>query len=101
MLGFNYSPQVDTIARLASLGIDSLEVRRLKAALIMYYKILHNFIDVDSKMFSSLVNNSVTRGHPIKIINLTVTQIVNLIISIVEQSMCGIVLMLMLLCLIV
>ena len=43
-------------------------MRRLKADLIMYYKILHNFIDVDSKMSFSLVNNSVTRGHPLKII---------------------------------
>ena len=54
-------------ARLAYLGIERLEVRRLKADLIMYYKILHNFIDVDSKMFFSLVNSGVTRGHPLKL----------------------------------
>ena len=34
----------------------------------MYYRILHNVIDADSKMFFSLVSNSVTRGHPLKII---------------------------------
>jgi len=32
----------------------------------MYYRILYNLIDVDSNKFVTLVNSSVTRGHPLK-----------------------------------
>ena len=55
-------------ARLASLGIESLEKRRVKTDLIMYYRILHNLVDVDHRLFFTLSSNSVTRGHPLKLI---------------------------------
>jgi len=55
-------------ARLSYLCIDSLEVRRLKADLTMYYRILYNLVDVDSNQFFSLVNCSVTRGHSLRMI---------------------------------
>lgn len=53
--------------RLIKLGIVSLEERRLKADLVMYFKILHNLIDIDSKDFFSVVANNNTRGHPLKL----------------------------------
>ncbi|MDW0252237.1 MAG: reverse transcriptase family protein, partial [Nitrososphaeraceae archaeon] len=54
-------------SRLDFLGIDSLELRRLKCDLTMYYKILHNMVDVDPKQFFSISNVNYTRGHPLKL----------------------------------
>ena len=54
--------------RLRVLGIESLEYRRLKFDLIMFYKIVHNLIDVDRDAFITLrVNDTVTRNSYLKI----------------------------------
>jgi len=54
--------------RLYYLCNDSLEERRIKADLAMYYKILHNLVDVDCNQFFCLINTSVTRGHSLRMI---------------------------------
>ena len=54
--------------RLKHLGIESLELRRLKNDLIMYFKILHNLVNIDPKIFFSLCGNNITRGHPFKLV---------------------------------
>ena len=55
--------------RLAILGIDSLELRRLKADLCMYFRILKNQVDLDSKTFFNIANSKFnTRGHPLKLL---------------------------------
>ena len=54
--------------RLRVLGIESLEYRRLKFDLIMFYKIVHNLIDVDRDALITLrVNDTVTRNSYLKI----------------------------------
>ena len=54
--------------RLTFLDLESLELRRLKADLIMYFKILHNHVDVEKSDFFSLAHNSYgTRGHNLKL----------------------------------
>ena len=53
--------------RLVYLGIDSLEVRRLKCDLVMYFKILHNLIDVDPKLYFTTAGHNLTRGHALKL----------------------------------
>ena len=37
--------------RLTFLDLESLELRRLKADLIMYFKMLHNHVDVEKSDF--------------------------------------------------
>ena len=50
--------------RLFLLDLESLELRRLKADLIMYYKILHNLVDISVNDFFEIRDNSHnTRGH--------------------------------------
>ena len=45
-----------------------MELRRLKSDLIMYFKILHNHVDVDKSNFFSLsLNSHSTRGHNLKL----------------------------------
>ena len=50
--------------RLFLLDLESLEVRRLKADLTMYYKILHNLVDISvNDFFEIRYNSHNTRGH--------------------------------------
>jgi hypothetical protein len=52
--------------RLAILGIEKLELRRLKQDLIMVYKILFSLVDIDAKEIFTVRNaNHEMRGHPI------------------------------------
>jgi ribonuclease P/MRP protein subunit RPP40 len=53
--------------RLKFLSIDSLELRRLRADLCMYFKILWGYIDLDASSFFTMSNSSVTRGHVFKL----------------------------------
>ena len=52
--------------RLQLLKIDSFECRRLKADLIMFFKIVHQLIDLEVHTFFD-ISNSNTRGHNFKI----------------------------------
>jgi len=54
--------------RLRMLGsIETLELRRLKADLIMIHKIVHKLISLDFDEFFNLSNVSCTRGHCFKL----------------------------------
>jgi len=53
--------------RCARLGIDRLELRRLRADLILCYKILHGLVLLSSDDFFTIVRNRATRGHSYKL----------------------------------
>ena len=61
MSGLSYSN------RLKRLGLESLELRRLKADLIFTYKLLHEMLAVSGHYFFSVRGNDRTRGHPFKL----------------------------------
>ena len=50
------------------LNIDSLELRRLKADLLLTYKIIFSLVDVDCENYFTLRRESITRGHRYRII---------------------------------
>lgn len=52
--------------RLKSLGLDSLELRRLKADLILTYKIIHGLLPIDLPLFE-FSHVTWTRGHSMKL----------------------------------
>ena len=50
------------------LNLESLELRRLKNDLLMYYKVLHNCVDLDKSDFFNFAQNDYnTRGHNLKL----------------------------------
>jgi len=49
--------------RCAHLGIDRLELRRLRTYLLLCYKILHGLVLLSSDDFFTIVRNRATRGH--------------------------------------
>ena len=53
----------DYKTRLFILDLESLEERRIKKDLKMYYKIIHGLISLDKNLFFSFSNNLYTRGH--------------------------------------
>jgi len=54
--------------RLATLGLDRLELRRLRFDLIYVYKILYGMVETDASIFFRVRNTStVTRGHSLKL----------------------------------
>jgi len=53
--------------RCARLGIDRLELRRLRADLTLCYKILHGLVLLSSDDFFTIVRNRGTRGHNFKL----------------------------------
>ena len=56
--------------RLNKLEAETLEMRRLKLDLVMYYNILHGFVDIDAGSLFDTINCNVirSRGHPLRII---------------------------------
>jgi hypothetical protein len=54
--------------RLAFLKASSLELRRLQCDLIMYFKIINGFVDIDSGKYFLFSHNTQTRGHKFKLI---------------------------------
>jgi len=54
--------------RLIKLGNDRLELRRLRADLLMCYKILHHSVDLHQQDFFTLSNITRTRGNSYKLI---------------------------------
>ena len=59
--GLNF---LDYHERLALLGLERLELRRLKADLCMTYKIMFNLVDLDVDNLFTVRTNKITRGHP-------------------------------------
>ena len=54
-------------------NLDSLEMRRLRADLILCFKILKSFVDVDaSEFFERITPDSVARGHGYKLVHSSV-----------------------------
>jgi len=49
--------------RFSLLGIDRLELRRIRADLVMCYKIIYGLVDIPFDAFFKFSNNS-TRGYP-------------------------------------
>jgi len=49
--------------RLEALNLESLELRRLKADLILTSKIIFGLVDLNAEKFSKLRQDSITRGH--------------------------------------
>ena len=63
MSSFSYSE------RLRLLNLYSLETRRLRADLMLCFKMLKGFVDVDaSEFFERFALDSVTRGHRYKLV---------------------------------
>jgi len=54
--------------RLEALNLESLELRRLKADLILTYKIIFGLVDLHAEKFFKLHLDNTTRGHEFKII---------------------------------
>ena len=55
---------LDNQERLAFFGLESLELRRLKADLCMTYKIMFNLVNFNVDNFFAVRTNKITRGHP-------------------------------------
>jgi len=64
LIGFKYLTYDE---RLRLLHTDSLVLRRLKSDLIMIFKIIHNFVDLNIDDFFGFTNSNVTRGHEFKL----------------------------------
>jgi len=50
------------------LQLESLEARRVKADLILCYKIVHGHVDIDKNVLFNFAATSSTRGHDLKIV---------------------------------
>jgi len=53
--------------RLEKSGLCSLELRRLKADLVLCYKILHDAVNIDQHNLFSIEPSGLTRGHGLKL----------------------------------
>jgi hypothetical protein len=53
--------------RLLNLNLDSLQYRRLKADLLMCYKILHGLVDIEASCIFTRALCTVTRGNSFKL----------------------------------
>ena len=53
--------------RLRQLGLETLELRRIRNDLVMYYKIMHGLTPMDPNVFFDLKTDERTRGHAYKI----------------------------------
>ena len=53
--------------RLKTLGLPSLEYRRLRADMIEGYKILNNIDKVDINKFFTIIERNITRGNDLKL----------------------------------
>ena len=58
---------MDYKSRLERLNLESLELRRLKADLILTYKLVFGLIDMDCTKFFKTVNDRITRGHAFRL----------------------------------
>jgi len=53
--------------RLSVLELDSLHLRRIKADLLLCYKMINNLVDVDVATFFTLSNCRLTRSNGVKL----------------------------------
>ena len=53
--------------RLRALGLQTLETRRLRADLIMVYKMAHGLVDVPLSRFFEIIPGARLRGHEFKL----------------------------------
>jgi hypothetical protein len=60
--------------RLSVLNNDRLELRRLRADLLMCFKIVYNIVDLPFNDFFTFNNSSITRGNSLKL-NLPISRI--------------------------
>ena len=63
LVGFN---NLSYMERLKKLKCDTLEIRRLKADLVMYYNVVH--YSFNSEQFFTLKDHKLTRGHSLTIV---------------------------------
>ena len=61
-------PGLENDDRLTFLSLDSLELRRLKADLLLTYKIIFALVDVDCDNYFNVRRDNITRGHRFRII---------------------------------
>lgn len=54
--------------RLSVLGLERLELRRIRADLTMCFKIVHRLVDIPFDMFFKFAGSTSTRGHPLKLL---------------------------------
>jgi len=53
--------------RLLRLNLESLESRRVKADLVLLFKIIHGFVDIDYSAMFDILFDRTTRGHDLRI----------------------------------
>jgi len=53
--------------RLLRLNLESLESRRVKADLVLLFKIIHGFVDIDYSAMFDIQFDRTTRGHDLRI----------------------------------
>ena len=58
----------DYAKRLKLLQLESLDARRVKADLILCYKVVHGHVDIDKNVLFSFPATSSTRGDDLKIV---------------------------------
>ena len=54
-------------ARLLRLNLESLESRRVKADLVLLFKIIHGFVDIEYSAMFDIQFDRTTRGHDLRI----------------------------------
>ena len=54
--------------RLKECGLTNLETKRLRGDQMEVYKILNGYENIDRNVFFSLKNDSITRGHEVKLV---------------------------------
>jgi len=53
--------------RLLRLNLESLESRRVKADLVLLFKVIHGFVDIDYSVMFDIQYDCTTRGHDLRI----------------------------------
>ena len=53
--------------RLFRLNLESLESRRVKADLVLLFKVIHGFVDIDYSAMFDIQYDRTTRGHDLRI----------------------------------
>ena len=53
--------------RLLRLNLESLESRRVKADLVLLFKVIHGFVDIDYSAMFDIQYDRTTRGHDLRI----------------------------------